>query len=149
VQVSTDGLAAHVGARFLLSDKQLKVWSLVSAASLARLQEEFPEFQPSGRNLAKLAGGIIVPTRGRMYVHPNMHEFVMQIDEFEVRRTHQTQRKETRRRKDSSEARRGDDTQRLSRLPAASCGWSVSQYKGGAGNNEFAHPIFHTQGEQG
>lgn len=85
LQVVTDGVSLPAGARLLLSDKQLKVWSLVSAAALARFQDQFPEFQPTARNLCKLAGGIIVPTRWSMLVHPHLREFIMQIDEFEVR----------------------------------------------------------------
>jgi hypothetical protein len=34
-------------------------------------------------------------------------------------------------------------------LAAAVCDGRVSQYKGGAGNNEFPNPIFHAQGERG
>jgi len=96
------------GARLLLSDKAVSVWCVVSAGALARFQALFPEFQPSAQKdahaLARLCGGIVLPTRCNVQVHPNLSECMLHIDGLE--------------------------------------------YKGGAGNNEFGRPIYHTEDKE-
>ena len=121
-------------ARVLLSDKQLKLWCVLSAGSLARFQAAFTEFGPTLAQLQLLTGGII-PTRFDLRVHSNLQEFELHIDEFEVRS--KTERTQARRSSAGSAAH--------SCSSPLSCGL-LAQYKGGAGNNEFASPLFHTEG---
>lgn len=93
----------HLAARLLLSDKVHKLWCVVTPNAIERFQTHFPEFSGPG-NWHKLSGGILLPTRFALQMHPNLAEFILHLEEFE--------------------------------------------YKGGAGNNEFAQPIFHAAGEQ-
>lgn len=71
--------------RLLLSDKQLKLWCILSSASVARFQADYPEFGPSLTKLQVLTGGIVLPIRFELRVQSQLQEFELYIDEFEVR----------------------------------------------------------------